>query len=526
MTAPRAAKSGKFGQRYYPVPHPTTKELHDLPAFSTLKKLVAAPALETWKLKGVAKQVALTPSLQMLAADDATVYEAVKAALNATRDKADTGTGVHNYCDIVDKLAPGVAPDLTLVPVAARPYLDAYNAAKAEIGWTIVESEVTVANFEIGYACTPDRFVDYPGLGVVNADIKTGKDVWPDTAWQLAAGANGECIWTAPTDADLPEFAAALAALEADIADGRNMPPTATGRASKKWSEAAKKRARDDLDELRWAEFARFAGHRPMPEGIRTDVAVVFHLTPGECVPVLLHLDTETPAIEVMRAMRTLYGWKACEPAVLAPRSDTVAPEPAAEIAPTGAVHDAAVGDEGGGAATVGGADPAPTIDERREYLRARVLWTSKASEAAGAALISAWPQGVPRIGEADAGQLDAIEAHVEAVDRSHEVPFAHFTADDYRAAHTLDAAQAIVAAAFPGANDVDTAHRRDVLSKRTQTLAARHPGSAKAFVESLERVGIAKSLSTASWTLGELDNFEALLGKAEQSSDFVEASL
>ncbi len=511
MTTPRASRSDRYGRRYYPVPHPQTKQLHDLPSYTTLKRLLASGALETWKLKGVARQIALRPDLQMLAAEEETVYQAVKQALDATNDRANVGTGVHRYCELADE---GTL-DMELVPGPAKPYLAHYLEAKADLGFEVVEAECTVYNFELGYACTPDRFLAWPGVGVVNADIKTGKDVYPDMAQQLAAGACGEGIWVPPADDELPEFVAARDALESSIASGRNVP---AGR--RKWSQEAIKEAKAVLDEAYWAQVCEWPGHRPMPEGIRTDLGVILHLTETACVPVFLKLDTDPPAISVIAGLRSIYGWQAVEKSVIqdagAVEPPSTAPAVPPEVTASRELSEAA--NAGADVASIGVEEFARvlTVDERKAYLRERMLHTTKHAKATEH-VAHFWPGDVPNLkGAPDHAALDKIERLLNEADGKFGIEFPAVSPTEF-VEPTADEAVAIVTSAFPGAVELPAnAHRRLVLGNRVSTLAGSKPEAADALMARLRAAGLAKSLRTGNWTNEELKALEAELTAAE----------
>ena len=91
MTSPAASRRDRFGKRFYPVPHPETHEIHDLPAWTGLKNLLASGGLETWKLKNVARAVAMRPDLQMLAGDPSGEYAAVQQAMDASEARPTPG---------------------------------------------------------------------------------------------------------------------------------------------------------------------------------------------------------------------------------------------------------------------------------------------------------------------------------------------------------------------------------------------------------------------------------------------------
>jgi hypothetical protein len=514
MTTPRASRTDSYNRRYYPIPS-RDGVLHDLPSWTRLAKLLAAPGLETWKQKNVARQIATRPDLAMLACDEETVWQAVRQALDASSDKANIGTAVHRFTELADK---GTL-NLDMVPAAARPYIKNYTDVKDEIGWTVVAAEVTVANFSIGYAGTADRFVDWPGLGVVCADIKTGASVYPDTAFQLAAYANADCIWESPRDEDLPVYSFALKNLERDIAAGTNIP---AGR--RKWSEDAQKVARASLLEAYWEEFCEWQGHRPMPEGLRTDVGVVLHVTEDACTPVILRLDTDPHAIEVVSALRSVYGWQAIEKDVIqnsGANVRSVAPSPGTYHADSDVNPDTAVACEA--AAVLPDAVPLEemarvlTVEERQEYLKTRMAHTANDPKA-WAHVGHFWPRD--EIASLKAAtthdQLDRIEALINEADAKFEVQFpatsqASFIDDG-------NAAASLITEAFPGAHELGpSANRKILLANRVKELSKCKPEACGVLVDTLRAQGLAKSLRTGVWSSAELNALETHLQSAEK---------
>ena len=135
-------------------------------------------------------------------------------------------------------------------------------------------------------------------------DIKTGKDVWPDTALQLGTYSGAEFIWQPPADSELPQYWEAFKRLSLDIARGENFRDYAPR--ARKWSEDAKKKAYATLDDLYWEEFGQYDGHRPMPEGLRTDLGVVVLLHEDSCELIPLKLDG---ALDVIGGLCTVWGW-------------------------------------------------------------------------------------------------------------------------------------------------------------------------------------------------------------------------
>lgn len=443
MSSPAAARRDRYGRRFYPVPHPETKEIFDLPGWTRVKKLMASEPLETWKLKTVGRTIARRADLQMLAADESQTYGAVKQALDANQNKANVGTAVHRYTEYID----ADALDWEIVPPVMVPWLQHYIAAKERYGWTMIETEASVFNITVGYAGTPDRFALIPDIGVVPFDLKTGEHVWAETALQLAAYGNAEGFWLPPTDQQLPEYWAKLQELERDIAAGENFTQWGAPR-SKKWSEHAKKIAYGTLDDLYWEEFAQWPGHRPMPEGLRTDVGYVAHLTAEGCELVPLKLDGEPSSFDVVKALCVQFQWGQREKDIvgepLAKEEDASSPDSSSSdmpAAPSGS-DAAGVGEqqpsEGEPAAPPAdsppkrrsrkaAAEPKPRFSESlpsAEWLVARIL---ELPEAPRDELARRWPEGIPTFKtsrDQTPEQLQAIDAVLKDVEANFELPF------------------------------------------------------------------------------------------------------
>jgi hypothetical protein len=427
VTTPAASRKNKWGQRTYPVPHPETHEIHDLPSFTGLKGLLHSGGLETWKLKNVAKQIALRTDLQCLAADDSGTYQAVQQALDMSRSSANIGTAIHRYCEYVD----GGTLDWDTVPVAAKTWVKAYADAKERWGWTVVEAEVTVANLTAGYAGTADRFVDIPGFGLVCMDLKTGKDVYPETALQLGAYSSAEFIWRPPADSELPAYFAGFKQLSLDIARGENFTGWGSLRA-KKWSEAAKKKAYDVLDEVKWKDFAEYKGHRPMPEGLRTDLGIVALLHEDGCQLIPLKLDGSPSAIEIVSSLSRIWAWNqrgkdvVGEP--ITKETDANCSDSAVPTEPVAVVESAddqeSPSSDYTGTPALSAKQQALAQPVTRGWLVTRI---QSLPEPALQDLVALWPEGVPTLKASDEhtpDQLESLDGVLARVEAKFELPF------------------------------------------------------------------------------------------------------
>jgi len=259
MTSPKAATKDTYGNRIYPIPHPMSGEVVELWSVTRLIDLLAKPALVTWKMKMVATGLSRRPDLVALAGADP--YNAANQAIDAARDAANLGTAVHSFTELADA---GTLPPVEQLPDAVRPHMNHYADAMVRHGWRVIAAEQTVHNHELGYAGTFDRVLELPDLGVVVADIKTGKSVYPEIALQLAALANAEGIWDPDT------------------------------------------------------------GFSAMPEGLRTDLGVCIHLTPKACKVIPVDL---TEAIGAWRAICAIRRFQRTKPIGKALTGITPAPD-------------------------------------------------------------------------------------------------------------------------------------------------------------------------------------------------------
>jgi hypothetical protein len=190
MTAPALAKQ-VGDERFYNV------DGVDLPSVSTVKSVVAAKAIETWKQKRIAAALAADPELLAMAADERTLYQATRLALESGNEAADFGTAVHaavEHFEATGEIAH-VGDDESIadrVTACVRNYV----ALKHEVDFETVQVERTVANMTVGYAGTLDQMIRI-GSALMIGDVKTGsrkaiKEKIGGFAYQLAAYANAE----------------------------------------------------------------------------------------------------------------------------------------------------------------------------------------------------------------------------------------------------------------------------------------------------------------------------------------------
>lgn len=394
MTTPAAARKNQYGNRIYPVPRPGSLEVEDLPAVSQILKVLSSAGLEIWKLKTVAEQFSKRPDLVMKAADPETRYDAVQEALDASKPASNTGTAVHRFTEMVDD---GTL-DWNLVPEPAKPWVAHYAAAREAYGWKLVDKEFTVYNHAWGYAGTSDRVLDVPGFGLVIADVKTGKAVYADQAFQLGCYAFGEGRWRPVPKAQLTESAKLEEELDENIKNGTNIP---AGR--RKWSEDAIKEERNKIGEVRWREYCEKGKHEPMPAGLSREVGIIIHLANDKCELVPLDLKGIGPVIE---GLCGVYHWKERKDvvgSVLVPTNEykLVIPQGGTNFVATNPVPQT----------------PDPARQQKADSLKARIV---ALPQEARHQLAFNWPNGVPTFKMSSShtdAQLETIEKVVWSIE-------------------------------------------------------------------------------------------------------------
>lgn len=244
MTSPAAAITNESG-RVYPIPDPQTGEMHMLPSNSTVCKALDQVGLNIWKQKKVARVVATDPDIAATARIDE--WAAIKAAIGKVEDDGPSATAlgdmVHGWSEVVDlegRSEPGPVPDF-VGPHAdlVRPYIECWLEAKQVFGIEIVAVERTVFNIAGGYAGTLDRLLSFRDpaavaaafeekfrrpidvTGVLVGDIKSGKAVYPEHCLQLSGYANAEAFW----DPDNVESSPLPEALRTDLAVAIHLGP-------------------------------------------------------------------------------------------------------------------------------------------------------------------------------------------------------------------------------------------------------------------------------------------------------------
>lgn len=183
MTAPALATSTDRGRIYT---HPVSGE--QVPSVTTCIDMLNKPAIPRWAAKAAAEYAVKSwDTLAALGADERTTL--IKGAPWRQSEKAaNLGTAVHDAVDHwcrnepMPTWADGVAPFMEQFVL----FLEAFNPQ-------FTRNEVTVWNRTEGYAGTFD-WLAHIGGRLTLGDTKTGRNVYPEVALQLAALANAEFI--------------------------------------------------------------------------------------------------------------------------------------------------------------------------------------------------------------------------------------------------------------------------------------------------------------------------------------------
>lgn len=190
------------GLVFYPRSHRYKLDGSWVPGVTTiLGKGIAKPFLVDWAAREVARFAA--DQLDVLNALDDTEarYDLLKTAHNRHRDKtAIRGTDVHA---IAEKLLHGEQVE---IPEHLEGYVGGYVRFLDEWQPTPVVTERPCASRANWYAGTPDAIVTLPNGERVLMDWKTGKNVYGETALQLAAYAHAEfCVDKDGAEQPMPE---------------------------------------------------------------------------------------------------------------------------------------------------------------------------------------------------------------------------------------------------------------------------------------------------------------------------------
>jgi hypothetical protein len=204
MTSPARARSVQ-GARFY-----SWGDRNDYVSVTTiLGATVPKPALPAWAARTVAEFAVGQRDLlaQMVGEGDpksiAGAVDWLKGAPWRDRDRAaNIGTAVHAYAEAIARGATGV-----VIPEDVAPFIPAFTQFLRDWDPEYIETEATVYSPGWGYAGTLDAVARIEGK-VILLDTKTGKDVYPEVALQLAGYEGADFIGRADgrTEDPLPEI--------------------------------------------------------------------------------------------------------------------------------------------------------------------------------------------------------------------------------------------------------------------------------------------------------------------------------
>lgn len=196
MTAPPLAATGRNGHRVYAWPPPPAQGIQVPSVTAVISGGIPKAWLGPWAAKQAAVHAAANRE-RLAGLPEAAAVAEIKAAPWANRARAATlGDAVHAQINARLTRAT-VLPSLPegIRATHIRHYLNAFTAFDRDFQPRWLASEQTVFNLTHGYAGTLDVLCDLDGLTTL-LDIKTGRNVHPEVALQLAAYANAEFIGT------------------------------------------------------------------------------------------------------------------------------------------------------------------------------------------------------------------------------------------------------------------------------------------------------------------------------------------
>lgn len=144
-------------------------------------KIIDKPALRYWFGKEVYWAVIKDPSLN--------VKDALSAPYKTSGQAKKRGTTVHSIVEGFKQTGDIV----TDVLPAFKGYAQAFEQWVKEYQATVMEHEKTIINDEHKYAGTLDMLITQDG-GTAIIDVKTGKDIYPESGLQLSAYLHGDNV--------------------------------------------------------------------------------------------------------------------------------------------------------------------------------------------------------------------------------------------------------------------------------------------------------------------------------------------
>lgn len=201
---PLAVPIGPDGQRGYR--HPETGEL--VPSVTTILRVIDKPALVGWAARETAGAAwDQRFALQRINERESAVDLLKNARFRSMNRAALKGTTVHRVAEALER--DEALPEFSEEEAA---YVDSFVAFVTAFRPRFVHVEGTVFSDAFEYAGTFDFVAEIDGY-LVLGDHKTGKDVYPEVALQLAALRYADRIWNRETGelSPMPKVAGAIA---------------------------------------------------------------------------------------------------------------------------------------------------------------------------------------------------------------------------------------------------------------------------------------------------------------------------
>jgi hypothetical protein len=183
---PRNARRGPVGRTY--AYGETT-----LPSVTTIiNRVIAKPALVAWAADRVAVGAVDRRNIWRNMARDEAVDFLKRSPWRERERAADRGTLVHLLCEVLER------DEVPEIPEGYEGYVRAFTQWRSDFDPTFHWSETTVVTppryGATGYAGTFDFIAQLRGGELAMVDIKTGKDLYPETSLQLTGYREAELI--------------------------------------------------------------------------------------------------------------------------------------------------------------------------------------------------------------------------------------------------------------------------------------------------------------------------------------------
>lgn len=181
LTTP--TNSSKDGDRRLYVWPPTGESF---PSVTTILNAISKPQLVDWAAKQAATYAVKEQQRLSKMTTEHAISEIAGTHKRITEISSEVGTHVHECIESTlnaDEWKPNPWPE----------HMRHFEAWKSTYNPEFMYSEATVYNRQVCYAGTLDLVAQINGITTL-IDVKTGKNLWPEVALQLAAYANGEFI--------------------------------------------------------------------------------------------------------------------------------------------------------------------------------------------------------------------------------------------------------------------------------------------------------------------------------------------